>query len=86
MTISYIKKADKTASSDEVETRQRVQEVLKEIETKRDNGIREISRKFDKYEGDVIVSQEKIEEVIKSLDQKVKDDVQFSYDLSLIHI
>ena len=80
MTILYIKKADKTASSDEVETRQRVQEVLKEIETKRDDGIREISRKFDKYEGDVIVSQEKIEEVIKSLDQKVKDDVQFSYD------
>ena len=61
MTISYIKKADKTASSDEVETRQRVQEVLKEIETKRDDGIREISRKFDKYEGDVIVSQEKIQ-------------------------
>ncbi len=80
MAISYIKKADKTASSDEVETRQRVQEVLKEIESKRDDGIREISRKFDKYEGDVIVSQEKIEEVIKSLDQKVKDDVQFSYD------
>ncbi len=80
MTISYIKKADKTASSDEVETRQRVQEVLKEIESKRDDGIREISRKFDKYEGDVVVSQEKIEEVIKSLDQKVKDDVQFSYD------
>jgi len=80
MTISYIKKADKTASSDEVETRQKVQEVLNEIESKRDEGIKEISRKFDKYEGDVIVTQEKIEEVIKSLDQKVKDDVQFSYD------
>ena len=80
MTISYIKKANKTASSDEVETRQKVQEVLNEIESKRDEGIREISRKFDKYEGDVIISQEKIEEVIKSLDQKVKDDVQFSYD------
>ena len=80
MTISYIKKANKTASSDEVETRQKVQEVLNEIESKRDKGIKEISRKFDKYEGDVIVTQEKIEEVIKSLDQKVKDDVQFSYD------
>ncbi|MDB2349472.1 histidinol dehydrogenase [Alphaproteobacteria bacterium] len=80
MTISYIKKANKTASSDEVETRQKVQEVLNEIESKRDEGIKEISRKFDKYEGDVIVTQEKIEEVIKSLDQKVKDDVQFSYD------
>ena len=80
MTIQYIKKADKTSASDEVETRQRVQEILKDIESGRDNSIREISRKFDKYEGDVIVSKEKIEDVIKSLDQKVKDDVQFSYD------
>ena len=80
MTIKYIKKADKTASSDEVETRQRVQDILKNIESGRDNSIKEISSKFDKYEGDVIVSQEKIEEVIKTLDQKVKDDVKFSYD------
>ena len=34
MTISYIKKADKTASSDEAETRKRVQDVLNEIESK----------------------------------------------------
>ena len=54
MTISYIKKANKTASSDEVETRQKVQDVLNEIESKRDEGIKAISRKFDKYEGDVI--------------------------------
>ena len=80
MTISYIKKANKTASSDEVETRQKVQEVLNEIESKRDEGIREISRKFDKYEGDVIISQEKIEEVIKSLDQKVKDCLLYTSD------
>ena len=80
MAIKYIKKADKTAFTDEVETRQRVQDILKDIEQKRDEGIREISRKFDKYEGDVVISREKIEAVIKSLDQKVKDDVQFSYD------
>ena len=98
MTISYIKKANKTASSDEVETRQKVQDVLNEIESKRDEGIKEISRKFDKYEGDVIISKEKIEEIKKNLDQKTKDDVQFSHErvrkfaeaqlknLSLIHI
>ena len=80
MAIKYIKKADKSASTDEEETRQRVQDILKDIEQKRDEGIREISRKFDKYEGDVVISREKIEAVIKSLDQKVKDDVQFSYD------
>jgi sulfopropanediol 3-dehydrogenase len=80
MSITYIKKANKTASSDEAETRKRVQDVLNEIESRRDEGIKDISRKFDNYEGDVIVSKEKIEQVIKSLDQKVKDDVQFSYD------
>ena len=80
MTIKYIKKAEKTPLSDEVETRQQVQEILKQVEQTRDDGIREISRKFDKYEGDVVISREKIEAVIKSLDQKVKDDVQFSYD------
>ena len=74
MTIKYIKKADKTAASDEVETRQRVQDILKEIESKRDEGIKNISRKFDQYEGDVIVSKEKIEEIIKSLDQKWIED------------
>ena len=31
MTIKYIKKADKTAASDELETRQRVQDILKDI-------------------------------------------------------
>jgi len=77
MTIKYIKKADKTASSDEIETRQRVQDILKNIESGRDKSIKEISSKFDKYEGDVIVSQEKIEEVIKSLDQKLKMMLNF---------
>ena len=80
MTIRYIKKADKTAASDEAETRQRVQDVLKEIESKRDEGVTEISRKFDQYEGDVIVSKEKIEEIKKNLDQKTKDDIQFSHE------
>ena len=72
MTVKYIKRADKTSSSDEVETRQRVQDILKDIESGRDNSIKEISRKFDKYEGDVIVSQEKIEDVIKSIRSKSK--------------
>ena len=46
MTIRYIKKADKTAASDELETRQRVQDILKEIESGRDASIKEISSKW----------------------------------------
>ena len=80
MTIKYIKKAEKTPSSDEIEIRKRVQEILQQIEQAREEGIKEISKKFDKYEGEIILSQDKIEDVIKSIDQKIKDDVQFSYD------
>ena len=67
MAIKYIKKADKTPSSDEVETRKRVQKILQQIENTREEGIKEISRKFDNYEGEIILSQEKIEEVQNEL-------------------
>ena len=60
MTIKYIKKAIKTPSSDEFETRQSVQKVLEQIEETREEGIKEISKKFDKYEGEIILPQEKI--------------------------
>ena len=42
MAIKYIKKADKTPSSDETETRQRVQEILKQIEQTKEEGIKEV--------------------------------------------
>ena len=80
MTRIFIKKANKTPTSNEEEIRRSVQEILDQIEKNRDEAVRNISKKFDKYEGDVIISKERIEEVIKTLDQKIKDDIQFSYD------
>jgi len=63
MAIKYIKKADKTPLSDEVETRKRVQEILQQIENTREEGIKEISRKFDKYEGEIILDGENVTEL-----------------------
>ena len=80
MTIKYIKKAIKTPSTDDDKTRILVQNILKELEIKQENGCRELTKKFDKYEGEIIVSKERIEKIKKTLDQKTKDDVQFSYD------
>ena len=80
MTIKYIKKANKTPSTDDDKTRILVQNILKELEIKQENGCRELTKKFDKYEGEIIVSKERIEKIKKTLDQKTKDDVQFSYD------
>ena len=80
MTITYIKKAKKTSSTDDNKTREIVENILKDIEIKKEDGCIELTKKFDKYEGDIIVSKERIEEIKKNLDQKTKDDVQFSHE------
>ena len=80
MAIKYLKKAIKTPSTDDYKTRTIVQDILFDIEKKREEGIKEITKKFDKYEGEIVVSKEKKEEAIKKVDQKIKDDVQFAYE------
>ena len=80
MSIKYLKKAIKTASTDDHETRATVQKILNDLEISREKGIKEISKKFDKYEGEVVVSKEKIEEAGKKVDQKTKDDIQFAHE------
>ncbi len=80
MAITYLKKSPKTSSTDDTKTREIVENILKDIETSKEEGCKELSKKFDKYEGDVIVSKEKIEEIKKNLDQKTKDDIQFSHE------
>ena len=80
MTIKYLKKAIKTPSTDDHKTRSTVQKILNDLETSREKGIKEISKKFDKYEGEVVVSKEKIEEASKKVNQKTKDDIKFAHE------
>jgi sulfopropanediol 3-dehydrogenase len=80
MAIKYLKKAIKTPSTDDHETRSTVQKILNDLETSREKGIKEISKKFDKYEGEVVVSKEKIEEASKKVNQKTKDDIKFAHE------
>ena len=80
MAIKYLKKSPKTPSTDDTKTREIVENILKNIEKTKEEGCKELSKKFDKFEGDVLVSKEKIEDIKKNLDQKTKDDVQFSHE------
>ena len=80
MAITYLKKSPKTSSTDDSKTTGIVQDLLKDIETTKEQGCIDLTKKFDKYDGDIIVSKERIEEIKKTLDQKTKDDVQFSYE------
>jgi len=80
MAIKYLKKAIKTPSTDDNKTRTAVQSILNDIEKRREEGIKEVTKKFDKYEGEIVVSKERIEDAIKKVDQKIKDDVQFAHE------
>ena len=78
MAIQYLKKSPKTSSTDDSKTTEIVKNLLKEIEISKEEACINLTKKFDKYDGDIIVSKEKIEEIKKNLDQKTKDDIHFS--------
>ncbi len=80
MTIKYLKKSPKTSSTDDNKTRDIVQNLLNDLEKSKEEGCKELTKKFDRYEGEIIVSKDKIEEIKKNLDQKTKDDIKFSYE------
>jgi len=80
MAIKYLKKSPKTSSTDDTKTAEIVSTLLKDIETSKEQGCIDLTKKFDNYDGEIVVSKEKIEEIKKNLDQKTKDDVQFSYE------
>ena len=68
MAINYLKKSPKTSSTDDTKTREIVENILKDIEKTKEEGCIELSKKFDKYEGEVVVTREKIEQIKKNLD------------------
>jgi sulfopropanediol 3-dehydrogenase len=70
MAIKYLKKSPKTSSTDDKKTAGIVEGLLKDIEASKEQGCIDLTKKFDKYEGDIIVSKERIEEIKKKLDQK----------------
>ena len=65
MAINYLKKSPKTSSTDDTKTREIVENILKDIEKTKEEGCIELSKKFDKYEGEVVVTREKIEQIKK---------------------
>ena len=64
--MKYLKKAIKTPSTDDHKTREVVQNILNDIEKRREDAIKEITKKFDNYEGEIIVSKEKIEQATEA--------------------
>ena len=80
MKREYLKKAKKMTSESVSEVRKTVQEILNNIEKNGEVAAKEYALKFDKYEGNLILTPDEILEANAKVPQKIKDDIRFAYD------
>ncbi len=80
MPVRYVKKAQKTAATGEQDVRETVQRMLDEIEKGGDQKAREYAEKFDKWTGDIVVSQDEFARAADKVSARLKDDIRFAHD------
>ena len=80
MTREYLKKATLTSQSDASETQKIVSDILADIERGGDAKAREYAAKFDRYEGNVLLTPEEIDAAIALVPEKLKADIRFAHD------
>ena len=76
----YLKKATLTAQSGASDVHDIVNGILTDIEAGGDDTAREYAVKFDKYDGNIILTDEEIQEACDRVPEKLKQDIQFAHD------
>ncbi|HEV8035933.1 histidinol dehydrogenase [Yoonia sp.] len=80
MAREYLKKATLTAQSGASDVHDIVQGILSDIETGGDAKAMEYAAKFDKYDGNVMITAEEIAAATALVPEKLKEDIQFAHD------
>jgi len=80
MTVNYLKKATRTAEADSDDIRDRVQALLREIETGGDEVAIRLAKEFDQWDGDIVVSAEHIAKASDLVPERLKNDIRFAHD------
>ena len=80
MTRIYLKEAKRTATSDASDVTATVQKILKNIEDGGDAVALEYAAKFDRYDGNIILTQDDIDVACDLVPEKLKSDIRFAHD------
>lgn len=80
MTIDYLKKADRKSTDDAGDVNATVKAILDDIETGGDEAALRYAAKFDKYDGNVVLTRDEIDAASQKVSQKLKDDIRFAWD------
>ena len=79
MTYTYLKKSSKQPTTDTSDVRDTVQAILDDIEKGGDAKALEYAKKFDKYEGNLLLTKEEIEAACALVPEQLKKDIQFAH-------
>lgn len=79
MPRDYLKKATLTSKSDASETKKIVRDILDEIEAGGDEAALAYAKKFDNYDGEILLTPETIEAASALVPETLKRDIQFSH-------
>ncbi len=80
MTRGYLKKATLTAESDAASVHETVKSILADIELGGDAKAVEYAKKFDRYDGNVLLTAEEIDAACTLVPDKLKRDIEFAHD------
>ncbi|MGH1416765.1 MAG: histidinol dehydrogenase [Pelagimonas sp.] len=80
MTREYLKQASLTSKSDASKTHAVVKGILDDIEQGGDASALEYTAKFDKYDGNVLLTEQEIAEACALVPEKLRQDIQFAHD------
>jgi len=78
MTVSYLKKADKTPETETASAQQVVTTMLGEIGANGEAAVRAYAKKLDQWEGDIVVTRAEIERRSAEVPAQVRRDIDFA--------
>lgn len=79
MAREYLKKAQKHSTTDASETQRIVREILDDIEARGDAAAMDYARKFDRYDGPILLEAEDIERAAAQVPEQLRRDIEFSH-------
>lgn len=80
MPIEYLKTALKRSTDDVGDVRATVDAILKDIEAGGEDAAKRYAEQFDRYGGNIVLTQAEIDAACQRVPAKLKDDIQFAHD------
>ena len=80
MPLRHLKTAAASPAADDSGAREAAEAVVRAVDARGENAVREFADKFDKWNGDIVVSEQARESAEAKLPKQVRDDILFARD------